>query len=67
MQDMACSRKHDKWHLIKLVGKRAKFCDYIIGYRQSEGKSNSVLMCGDLAKGKKMPKGYVSVDPNVYM
>lgn len=59
---MVCKRGHGAYFQIKLVGRKTKFCDYILAYRQREGKiHDSVLYCGDLRKGSKIPKGYIEL------
>lgn len=62
---MSCKRGHGSWFQIKVVGRKTKFCDHIMGYRQSEGKDRSVIFCGDLKIGEKIPKGYMEVSGEI--
>ncbi len=55
---MTCKRGHGKFFQIKLVGRKTKFCDFILAYRMKEGKEDSALFCSNLKKGAPIPKGY---------
>ena len=58
---MTCKRGHGVWFQTKRAGKKVKVCEFIMGYRLSEGVGDSVLFCCDLKKGAKLPKGYIQL------
>ena len=57
-----CKRGHSDFFQIKLVGRKTKFCDYILAYRQKEGIGGRALFCGDLPRNKPIPKGYLALE-----
>ena len=56
-----CSRGHGKWFQIKVIGRKTKFCDFILAYRQKEGLGGNALFCSDLPKNKPIPNGWMKV------
>lgn len=57
-----CTRNHGDWFQITVVGRKTKFCDYILAYRQKEGSGGKALFCSDLSKNAPIPKDYLSLD-----
>jgi len=56
---MICKRGHGKWFQTKRVGRKTKFCDYIMGYKMKGDQGTRVIYCGDLRKGSKIPDGWI--------
>ncbi len=60
-----CERGHTSWFEVSRVIKEGvlkKHCSFILGYRQKECTSeSSVIECGDLPVGQKLPTGYLAM------
>ncbi len=58
---MTCKRGHSDWFKTKRIGRKRLVCEFIMAHRQEEGVGDNVVFCGDLAKSKKVPVGYLKL------
>ena len=59
--ELTCKRGHGNWFMMKRVGRKTKFCEYIMGYTMKGDSGTHTIYCGGLRKNAKLPKGYISL------